>query len=189
MTSALAQLPLSVLLATLAVLSADATTPPYSTIGDLILSNVFPVAIAGLAMALIAIALTAPKWRELPVVALVVVGLYLLANLAFLFGIPLNGLGDISIGGLIPASPVAIAGLVMALVAIALTAPKWGELLLIALMVGLYLLANLALFFGIPFVDSLKYLGAAKFLAVTLVSLAALFYAWGLRRSRSSDVS
>ena len=180
---------LSVLLATLAVLSADATTPPYSTIGDLILSNVFPVAIAGLAMALIAIALTAPKWRELPVVALVVVGLYLLANLAFLFGIPLNGLGDISIGGLIPASPVAIAGLVMALVAIALTAPKWGELLLIALMVGLYLLANLALFFGIPFVDSLKYLGAAKFLAVTLVSLAALFYAWGLRRSRSSDVS
>ena len=114
---------LSVLLATLTVLLADATTPSYSTIGALILRNLSPVAIAGLVMALVAIALTVPRWRELPVVALVMVGLYLLANLAFFFGIPFNGLG------------------------------------------------------------------AGKFFAIALVSLAAFFYTWRLRQSHSSDVS
>ena len=52
-----------------------------------------PAVIAALVMAPVAIALAVPRWRELPVIALVMVGLYLLANLGFLFGIPFNGFG------------------------------------------------------------------------------------------------
>ena len=107
--------PLSALLALLAIITIpdyDWKYDPFSGLFYLsamdqlgILTS--PLAIAGLAMALVAIWLMINRWREeLPVAGLLMVGLYLLANLVFLFGVHL---ADLDVSKFFPAVPVALA--------------------------------------------------------------------------------